>query len=219
MKLHVILAIVALVGGCICLGWGVVQFSSKDMFTSDVRAFLAADADGLVAGFSDADLRARGAGSRAEYVARSASSVRSPTERERARLPEEARASAVVVTDDRYEGGLPHTRGAFMFLPADLFAASELDAVVAHELVHLRQRARPDEARAWAAAHGYRPSARQERVPRERANPDLDGVAWDGPDGRRVAFAYSGEAPRDLHDGRVVGGTGYEHPYEHQAYA
>ena len=194
------------------------------------HAFLASDADGFVATFSAADFLARGLArgltapdAHAHYNALAAAGVRAPTPAERARLPAEARDRAVVVEDPRYEGGLPHTRGEFMFLPAGLFSQgrADLDTVVAHELVHLRQRARPAEARAWAEAHGYRLAGdgTQQRLPLQRANPDLDGLAWEGPDGRRVAFVYTSESPRGLQDGHVVGGTEYEHPYEAQAYS
>lgn len=196
--------------------------------TDRARAFVVADADGFVASFSALDLIARGAPSGDAYRARVAGSLREPTFDERTAVNTAINAmttplkynphDVVVVADAAVEGGMPHTRGTFVFLPEGAFGSpSALRATLAHELVHIDQRARPQRARAWATEHGYAP-VDGPRPARSRANPDLDGLQW-AFRGSPVAFLYASDRPESLRDGRVVGASGYEHPYENQAYA
>ena len=187
------------------------------------RAFLAGDEDGFVSGFSSADLWARKARSRGEYRLRSARAIRALRRDELTRvntalnsLPSALTADVVVLaTDEAYEGGLPHTRGGFVFLPGDVLASPHLRGVLAHELVHVDQRRRPDAARQWALDHGY--ELTDLLIPGLRANPDLDGHVW-ARGGRAAGFAYASERPAGLRDGSLLPGNAYEHPYEHQAY-
>ena len=214
-----------------------------------VREFLRRDHDGFVATFSPADLRARGARSQDEYNTRAARAVRAPTSQESDRLRAAVsvldindindtlgdlwnKVTVAVVTDDGYEGGMPHTRGRTVFLPEAALttrAADALPGLLLHELTHVSQREDPVRARAWAARNGYTPCHMTGKHPLERANPDLDGVAWCtqaafgavGAVGEeketRVAFLYSSHTPNGLRDGRVVGAE-YEHPNEAEAY-
>jgi len=194
-----------------------------------VRWFLASDADGFVATFTNADFHARGAPDRASYCALAARAVRAPSSSEANRLraalanasPTLKRLPAtIVVLGSEVEGGMPHTRGATIFVSPSVIQMStipQLTHLLNHELTHVAQRRRPADARSWAVAHGYVQRRDRRRHPLSRANPDLDGVQWDGPDGAPVAFLYRGPRPIGLSDGEVVGGE-YEHPYEAQAY-
>lgn len=201
-----------------------VRVATSDADLNAARRFLASDADGFVATFTDADYHARGtAADRRNYSAMAAGGVRAPTPLELGRLRAAlARTSSpvsatIVVVATNYEGGLPHTRGAYIFVSPLVLSSPGLAQVLDHELTHIAQRFRPADARSWATAHGYVLRRDRGRHPLSRANPDLDGAQWDGPNGAPVAFIYRGPRPINLTDGETIGGK-YEHPYEAQAY-
>ena len=210
-------------------------------------ALMTNDSDGYVASFTDVDLKARGAQSKEEYIKLSTLAVREPTQEETervrgalARLKERRKESdftdefaVAVMTDDRYEGGMPHTRGldysqTVFLTEVALQAASEakLADLLAHELTHVAQRLHPERARAWATAHGYTPCSQiktRQHHPLERANPDLDRNPWciqtTNNVEERVAFIYSNRNPSGLRDGGITpNGANYEHPFEAEAY-
>ncbi len=126
----------------------------------------------------------------------------------------------------------PHTVGGTI-----VFTAPPSLGTVCHEIVHVFQRAHPVLTdHLVTAVLGYRRVMRAGRDVREalriRANPDVDdylyspeGVA----DGRVCAQVYDRACPSSLADSRTVvfdAAThvaedfhGYEHPYEHMAYA
>lgn len=204
--------------------------SSASGAVARARRLLREDSDGFVAGFTSADLVARGALTCEDYCARAANAIRDLGSDERMAvntalnsLPATLREVAhdvVLVTDGGYEGGMPHTRGRFVFLPERLVDGDQalgLRSTLGHELVHVEQRASPARARAWAEAHGYALAPAAPLTALVRANPDLDGRAWTFR-GQPVGFVYASDQPRDLRDGSVVGSSGYEHPHEHQAY-
>ena len=215
------------------IAWWLLRRMTEPMADDDVARMLADDADGYVASFSEADLHARGARGKDEYRAMSARAVRKPTREEAARLadtigrsrdPNEGHAvTFAIVTDDRYEGGMPHTRANVVFLPRaslDPANAAALPGLLAHELTHIRQRRDPASARAWAHGHGYTECpASLAGANGVRANPDLDGKAWCTNAMQRVAFVYNSATPDGLRDGRITpAGATHEHPYEAEAY-
>lgn len=101
----------------------------------------------------------------------------------------------VVLLDDRAEGGWPHTHGDIICLPLRVAKDHDHDKLVSvliHERVHVLQRARPVECRAfyesaWNLAAIPTASLDRAILDRRRSNPDLDGFVY-GPGGSRGAF-------------------------------
>lgn len=139
------------------------------------------------------------------------------------------------------EGGLAHTLEDMIVLPASRVREAdndELARLLAHERLHVLQRAYP----VWAEhtftrySVGYLDAA---TLPWPvRANPDTDSRVYMDATGRGKAFVFSSRTPSSLHDGAVrtvecsartgfrvllaedgpVGGPADEHPFEGAAY-
>lgn len=106
----------------------------------------------------------------------------------------------VILLHDRAEGGWPHTHGDIICLPLHVAKDHDHDKLVSvliHERVHVLQRARAVECRAfyesaWNLAAIPTASFGREILDRRRSNPDLDGFVY-GPAG-------SGRASLSLFD-------------------
>ncbi|GAX84488.1 hypothetical protein CEUSTIGMA_g11908.t1 [Chlamydomonas eustigma] len=142
----------------------------------------------------------------------------------------------IAVFDDAVEDGLPHTHGDVICLPASLVSEGReqraLAQTLAHERVHVLQRARPElfdtlYARLWRLRRVPRPILRDDDP--FRSNPDLDAYDYGPSDDDRVVKAMYATDPPNLRssvlvavsdDGRDVRETtaAYEHPHEAAAH-
>lgn len=121
-----------------------------------------------------------------------------------------------------YEGNLPHTRGDVVFIPASYIAAdadSRLASTLLHEKVHVYQKMYPGDVADALAAEGYKRENARSKVPRIRANPDLDDYIYTDPSGAQMLATYASDAPTGITDVVQTNSAAFEHPYEKMAYA
>lgn len=107
-----------------------------------------------------------------------------------------ARVDFVLVTRE-VEGGLPHTRGTSILLPAPLIDSAEpLDSIVVHELFHVLSRNNPARRDSLYALIGFQPCRvvePQQYAARRITNPDAPTLAHFLPltdDGREGLVPY-----------------------------
>ena len=196
----------------------------KFLSHKEAQRFILSDADGYLASLSPSDLLARRS-TRSGYFLEAARAMvcGSPSLREKVLrsyallnkvfdipLPKEI---YIAFFHKPYEGGYPHTRQNIIFLPITVSNMSDhsLTALLAHELVHVSQRAFPEIAQNTLAAHGFfriRPVVREDNV---RANPDTDSYMYT----QSVPEQYRSISPSGITD-IIQGGR---HPYEVIAYS
>ena len=140
----------------------------------------------------------------------------------------------IVKTKGTYEGGLPHTRASYIFInerqipntekeqEQEQEQEQEFDKLVStliHEKVHILQRLYPKTVEGFLKAFNYEIEEIKEEVnPNQRANPDTNKTVYTMK-GKRYSWLYR-QHPVSITDGQLVPDKlGYEHPYEHMAYA
>jgi hypothetical protein len=184
-----------------------IYFLSRQQ-TSD---YLQLDADGFVGSLTQADLKARKCSSHYEYLTCAMKSADDFTEEEKLiliRLCKQADAYVPQCTlpwifaKAHYEDGLPHTRGAVIFLSKVCDART-----VVHERVHVWQKTRGD-----AQYPGYMLMAGSDEL--MRSNPDTDKRIWTR-NGKACGKFYNSKNPTGISDCYQF----ERHPFEEEAYS
>jgi hypothetical protein len=184
-----------------------------------------------------ADLSARRASSREEYLSRYKAAIRRFSTEEKRILTSHTRAidsryvrfsrfnmipwKFVKLDDATVENDFPHTLGPFVFLPASFFRTHShhnIRETIMHEKIHVYQRTFPQSTavlirQLWM----YVPVGLLSSRPLARSNPDLDGIAY-ARNGKTCLQEYNSASPSSLTDSSRCEFEPFEHPYEKMAY-
>jgi hypothetical protein len=126
------------------------------------------------------------------------------------------------VCDSVYEGGYPHVRARndgvpVIILPRSLLYKSNLSSVLAHEKIHVYQKAFPALTEEYFVRNGFTKVG--VRGPENRANPDLDSFVYADSSGNKMMATYKKDASHIMDVVfSPVDDDRYEHPLEYMAY-
>lgn len=214
---------------------GHIEFLSKEQSIDFVKR----DPDSYVKNMTSVDLYARSCRSQNEYLNKAEALNFSPAQKQLlskatkhvddslSRLGQlsstvDLRQVAVMtwrfsLMDKNYENSWPHTRGNIIFLSNKLFTNNYLSIceTLAHEKMHVFQRALPDACAIYYMSLGYYRIGMRSQMTLSRANPDLDQYVYNY--GNVPCFVlYRSTKPASMDDVESHGPT--EHPNEAMAY-
>lgn len=227
------------------------NFGISFFSNTDTVSFLREDKDGYVKGLSSSDLYARKANSPDDYISNIIKCASSFTDLEKAKLTRCAKLADTFLKSytyrdiingsdiakmrwifavtrkndvDRYEEGLPHTRGDVIFLSEytinDNIAVGDDDMILTstliHEKVHIFQRYNPEIIEKTIESMGYKVAPNTD-TKLKRSNPDINDKNYYDKNGKTFIFKYNSNRPKNIND---VNGDDFssEHPYETMAY-
>ena len=216
---------------------GHVEFMTREQ-TSD---FVMNDRDSYIKGMTPYDLAARSCKTRSEYMEKySKGSLNfSPAQKQLvanavvevdSTLRKLGQFSATIdlrtiatmswvfaLMPKGYENSWPHTRANVIFLTPDFFSSEYINIceTLAHEKVHVFQRAWPEACSIYYASKGFSRIAKRSQVALVRSNPDLDAFIYQRLD-VPCYVEYKSHRPKSMDDVVAHGPT--EHPNEDMAY-
>jgi hypothetical protein len=122
------------------------------------------------------------------------------------------------LTEIQYEGGFPHTRAEFIFLPKTILSLSHemLCGILLHEKIHIFQRFHYFEIHDVLKEMGFKKVRHISTEPLVRANPDTNYFIYSNKHGKENICQYNSEFPKNIQD--IDCSYKEEHPYEILAY-
>ena len=119
----------------------------------------------------------------------------------------------IALINKNYEDGLPHTREDIIFISPEVINNINLNKIIKHELIHIKQRYRTSKF-----LNNYIISRKRNTEPLIRANPDLDEYIYkDITNNLELYYIYSSSKPNNINDIIKINNL-QEHPYEIEAY-
>ena len=210
---------------------------------SYIKYFLLKDPDHYVQSMSSADLYARHANNKDDYLKRISEDVISiPIDKQSILYNAITQADKffneysdsyiklgemnqipwkLAFTKGYYENGLPHTRMDIIFLPQTIIqeSISSITQTLIHEKVHVHQRKYKTRYQQKLQEDNYKIIGKRSDYYKIRSNPDVDEYIYYHPDNFMMIENYRTITPKHIQDTEPLNiDTKYEHPYEEIAY-
>ena len=205
----------------------------------EAKDFIEKDYDKYVQHFSIQDLRARKVKTITEYIEKSSEDIIPFTEEQKNIIISSVKYAnqylkqhpliqfeyfrntpwQFILTNGFYEQGLPHTRGAYIFLSKSFFSLSteaQINTLI-HEKIHLFQRFYKELVKKDLEKEDYKEYCLRKEYPGIRANPDVDEYIYYHPSKYLMVATYKSDYPENIQD-ILETSVHKEHPYEEFAY-
>lgn len=197
---------------------------------AESQSFIQNDSDNYIKNLSIYDLRARKALTNDDYLKTAINSCLEFNETQKEKLIKCCGEAikffnnnykwVFALTNNNYEEGFPHTRGAVIFISPTIinYNETELIKTLIHESIHIYQRFNKIAIQDYLNQNGYFISRKRDTVLLIRANPDLDEYIYKNKDGKELIAYYNSENPKGITDIQLSV-SAEEHPFEKMAYS
>lgn len=196
---------------------------------AESQSFIRNDSDNYIKNLSIYDLRARKALTNDDYLNTAINSCLEFNEQQKEKLIKCCGEAikffnnnykwVFALTNNNYEEGFPHTRGAVIFISPIIinYNETELIKTLIHESIHIYQRFNKIAIQDYLNQNGYFISRKRDKSSLIRANPDLDDYIYKNKDGKELIAYYKSENPKGITDIQLSV-VAEEHPFEKMAY-
>lgn len=197
---------------------------------TESQAFMQNDSDNYIKNLSIYDLRARKVLTNDDYLKIAINSCLEFNETQKEKLMKCCGEAikffnnnykwVFALTNNTYEEGFPHTRGAVIFISPTIinYNETELIKTLIHESIHIYQRFNKMAIQDYLNQNGYFISRKRDKTSLIRANPDLDEYIYKNRDGKELIAYYNSENPKGITDIQLSV-SAEEHPFEKMAYS